>query len=145
MQLFKRQCGPVETSSGPKFDYSWQLHSHTFKGLGNRDHIETLPYVQEILNSGWTLSSHKNKFLRLLLSKLHSLLDRSVHWGYGCFRVDFRSLLQVTYNLSKQCIEKQYIIVWYNLQACCIAGYRDITPGSELGSSLVKVIGQNLT
>ena len=25
----------------------------------------------------------------------------------------------------------KYIIIWYNFQACCIAGYRDITPVSE--------------
>ena len=37
---------------GPKFDYSWQLHCHTFKGLGIRDHIETSPYIQDILTSG---------------------------------------------------------------------------------------------
>ena len=29
-------------------------------------------------------------------------------------------------------INKEYIIIWYNFQACCIAGYRNITPGSEL-------------
>ena len=23
-------------------------------------------------------------------------------------------------------------IIWYNFQACCITGYLDITPGSEL-------------
>ena len=64
---------------------------------------------------------------------MHSLLDRSVHWGYGCFGVYFRSLLQITKtNLSKPCIDKECICIWYNFQACCIAGYRDITPGSEL-------------
>ena len=50
-QLFLLQYGPTKTSSGPKFDYSWQLHSHTFKGLGFRDHIETSPYIQDILTS----------------------------------------------------------------------------------------------
>ena len=43
--------GPVISSSGPNFDYSWQLHNHTFKGLGIRDDIETLPYLQNILTS----------------------------------------------------------------------------------------------
>ena len=37
-----------QTSRGPKFDYSRQLHSHTFKGLGNSDHIESSPYSQDI-------------------------------------------------------------------------------------------------
>ena len=46
------QFGAVKISSGPKFDYSWQLHSHTFKGLGIRDHIETSPYIQDILTFG---------------------------------------------------------------------------------------------
>ena len=54
---------------------------------------------------------------------MHSLLDRSVHGGYGCFGVDFQSLLQVTLNLSERCIDKEYIIIWYNFQACCIASY----------------------
>ena len=63
---------------------------------------------------------------------MHSLLDRSVHWGYGCFGVYFRSFLQVTKNLSKRCIDKECICIWCNFQAYCIAGYRDITPGSEL-------------
>ena len=51
-QLFLLQYGPVKISSGPKFDYSWQLHSHTLKGLGIRGHIETSPYIQGILASG---------------------------------------------------------------------------------------------
>ena len=34
--------------------------------------------------------------------------------------------------MSEQCIDKEYIIKWYNFQACDIYGYRDITPGSEL-------------
>ena len=38
---------------------------------------------------------------------MYSLLDRSVHLGYDCFEVDFRSLLQVTQNLSQQCIDKE--------------------------------------
>ena len=63
---------------------------------------------------------------------MHGLLDMSVHLAYGCFRVDFRSLLQVTQNLSERCIDKECICIWYNFQACCVAGYRDITPGSEL-------------
>ena len=63
---------------------------------------------------------------------MQSLLDRSVHCGYGCFVVDFRSHLQATYNLSQRCKDKQRIIIWYTFQACCITGYRDITPGSEL-------------
>ena len=32
-----------------KFDYSRQLHSHKVKGLGNPDHIESSPYVQDML------------------------------------------------------------------------------------------------
>ena len=40
IQLLLRQYGSVKTSSGLEFDYSIQLHSHTFKGLGNLDHIE---------------------------------------------------------------------------------------------------------
>ena len=40
---------------------------------------------------------------------MHSLLDRSVHLGYGCFRVDFRSLLQVTQNLSEWCIGNVFV------------------------------------
>ena len=63
---------------------------------------------------------------------MHSLLDRSVHLGYGCFRVDFWSLLQVTQNLSEQCINKECICIWCNFQACRITGSRDIAPGSEL-------------
>ena len=62
---------------------------------------------------------------------MHCLLDRSVHLGYGCFGVDFWSLLQVTQNLSKQCIDKEYICIWCNFQACRVTSYRDITPGSE--------------
>ena len=42
---------PVKISSGSKFDYGWQLHSHTFKGIGNGDHIETSQYIQDILTS----------------------------------------------------------------------------------------------
>ena len=40
---------------------------------------------------------------------MHSLLDRSVHLGYSCFGVDFRCLLQVTYNMSERCIDKESI------------------------------------
>ena len=63
---------------------------------------------------------------------MHSLLDRSVHLGYGCFGVDFWSLLRVTQNLSEQCIDKECICILCNFQACRISGYRDIAPGSEL-------------
>ena len=63
---------------------------------------------------------------------MHSLLDMPVHWGYGCFRVNFWSLLPVIQNLSGRCMDKECICNWYNSQACCTAGYRDITPGSEL-------------
>ena len=35
-----------------KFDYSWQLHSHIFKGLENSNHIESSPYLQNILAYG---------------------------------------------------------------------------------------------
>ena len=50
-QLFLLLYGPVKISSGQKFDYSWQLHGRTFKGLGIRDQIETSPYIQDILTS----------------------------------------------------------------------------------------------
>ena len=50
--MFLLLYGPVKISSGPNFDYSWQLHSHSFKGLGIQDHIETSPYLQDILTSG---------------------------------------------------------------------------------------------
>ena len=52
MQLLLRQNGLVKTSRDPKFAYSWQLHSHTFKGLGNQDHIESSPYLQDMLANG---------------------------------------------------------------------------------------------
>ena len=68
-----RQNGLVKTSSSQKFAYSWQLHGHTFKGLGNPDHIESSPYLQDILANKWTLSSHENELLRLLLSELWGL------------------------------------------------------------------------
>ena len=67
------QWGLVKTSSGPKFDYSWQLHRHIFKGLENLNHIAISPYLQNILPYGWTLSSHKIETLRLFLSKLWRL------------------------------------------------------------------------
>ena len=70
IQLLLRQNGLVKTSNDPKFDYSWELHNHTFKGLENRDHIEGSPYLHDIVAYGWTLSSHENKLLRLLLSEL---------------------------------------------------------------------------
>ena len=79
--------GLVKISSGPKFNYSWQLHSHTFKGLGNRDHIETSQYIQEILTSVWTLYEHKNKLLRLLLSKLWGLFYAQSAWKVSALRV----------------------------------------------------------
>ena len=40
---------------------------------------------------------------------MHSLLDMSVHLGYGCFEIDFRLLLRVTQNLSERCIDKECI------------------------------------
>ena len=49
--LFLLQNEPVKISRGPKFDYSLQLHRHTFKGLGIRDHIETSSYIRDILTS----------------------------------------------------------------------------------------------
>ena len=73
IQLLLLQNGLVKTSRGPKFAYSWQLHSHTFKGLGNPNHIESSPYLQDILANGWTLSSHENELLRLLLFELWGL------------------------------------------------------------------------
>ena len=35
-------------------------------------------------------------------------------------------------NLSERCIDIEHIFIWYKYQACCIAGYSDITPGPEL-------------
>ena len=89
-----------------KFDYSWQLHSHKLKGLGNPDHIESSPYVQDMLAYELIWETMKMNCwdcycLNYEVFNMHSLLDRSVHCGYDCFRVDFRSLLQVTYYLSK--------------------------------------------
>ena len=54
IQLLLGQDEPVKTSSVSKFDYSRQLQSHTFKGLGNPDHTECSPYeyVQNILTYG---------------------------------------------------------------------------------------------
>ena len=79
--------GLVKISSGPKFDYSWQLHSHAFKGLGIRDHIETSPYIQDILTSVWTLCSHKYELLRLPLSKLWGILYAQSAWEVSSLRV----------------------------------------------------------
>ena len=33
--------------------------------------------------------------------------------------------------MSEWCIYKEYIIIWYNIQACCKDGYRAMTPGSD--------------
>ena len=63
---------------------------------------------------------------------MQSLLNRLVHRWNGCLRVEILSILKITYNLSNWCIDKEYIFIWYNFQAFCIAGYRDITPGSRL-------------
>ena len=67
-------------SSGPTFDYGWQLHSNTYKGLGIRDQIETSPYTQDIWTSVWTLQSHKYELLRLLLSLICTvcLIDQCI-------------------------------------------------------------------
>ena len=62
--MLLRQYGPIKTSSGPDF-------GHTFKGLGNTDHIEISSYVQDILAYG----SHETSEV----SNMQSLLDRSVH------------------------------------------------------------------
>ena len=35
-----------------KFEFSWQMHSHTLNGLGNQNHTESSPYVQDILVYG---------------------------------------------------------------------------------------------
>ena len=42
---------------------------------------------------------------------MHSLPDRSVHWGYGCFGVVFWPFFQVTENLKERCINKEYSII----------------------------------
>ena len=42
------------------------------------------------------------------------------------------STLYMAHSIPLACIDKEYIIIWYNFHACCIAGYRNITPGSEL-------------
>ena len=49
---------------------------------------------------------------------MHSLLDRSVHWGYGCFSVDFRTLLQVTKKLAKAVYRQG--IYYYLVQFSCM-------------------------
>ena len=40
---------------------------------------------------------------------MHSLFYRSLHLGYGCFGVDFWSLLRVTQKLYEQLIDKECI------------------------------------
>ena len=55
---------------------------------------------------------------------MHSLLDRSVHLGYGCFGVICQS--------PELCTDKEYMLIWYNFQTCSIDGYRIIMPGSDI-------------
>ena len=57
----------------------------------------------------------KTNLLRLPLSEceisnMHSLLDRLVYLGYGCFGVDFQVAPSSYINLSKLCIDKEYIL-----------------------------------
>ena len=143
IQLLLRQYGPVKTSSGPKFDYSWQLHSHTLMGLGNPDQIT---YVQDILAYGWTLRSHKNEFLRLLLpncevSNMHSLLDRSMHLGYGCsggrFPVAPSSYIILVRAVYRQRIYYYFVQFWGMLH-CWLQRYhaRITTFGTSLYEKL---------
>ena len=72
----------------------------------------------------WLTDEHyaaiKSKFwgcswLNCDVSNMHSLLDRSVPWGHGCFWTDFRSFLQVTSNMSEQCIDKYRQRIYYYL------------------------------
>ena len=61
---------------------------------------------------------------------MHSLLDSQCIEGMtvsgGIFLVTPSSYII----LVKAVINKEYIIIWYNFQPCCVAGYRDITSGS---------------
>ena len=128
---------PSQKFKWSKTDYSWQLPSHTFKCLGNPEHIESSPYLQDMLAYEWTLSSREKNCwdcscLKYKVSNMPSQLDRSIHRGYCCFGVDYQSLLRVTQNLTERCIDKECICIWCIFQACYITGYRDITPGSEL-------------
>ena len=68
--------------AGHNFKWSscWQLHRHTLKGIENPNHMEKSPYLQNILAIGWTLSSHKNEMMRLLLSKLWCLQHAQSAW-----------------------------------------------------------------
>ena len=62
---------------------------------------------------------------------MHDRLIKSVPLGYGCFEVNFQSLLQATPKLFK--LYGQVICVYLlHFQACDNAGYRDIKPVSEL-------------
>ena len=119
MQLLLPQYGPVKTSIDPKFDYSCQLHSKSFQGLGNPDHIENSSYLRDKLAYG------DYSCLNCEVFNMHSLLDRSVHCRYDYFGVEFLVAPSSDLKLVKY-------FIWYNFQACCIAGYRDNTPGSEL-------------
>ena len=130
-------------SSGPKFDYSWQLHSHTFKGLGIRDHMETSPYIQDILTFGWTLRSLKYKLLRLFLSKLWGLLyaqsARYVSalrvWLFlGRFLTTPSSYIKLAKAVYKQRIY-YYLIQFSGMLHCWLQRYH--TGIKTLGSSLV--------
>ena len=38
--------------------------------------------------------------------------------------VDFPVTPSSYINVSEWCIDKEYIIIWYNFQACCFAGSR---------------------
>ena len=93
-------------------------------------HVVSIQYLKR--NSYDVIEIENNITLNCEVSYMHNLLEWSVHWGYGCFRIDIWSLLQATYSFSERCIDKKSIFIWYNFQACSIAGYRDITPESEL-------------
>ena len=52
-------------------------------------------------------------------------------WLFPCkYPVTPPSYIKLVIVVYRQRLRILYI--WYNFQACCLAGYRDITPGSEL-------------
>ena len=143
IQLLLRQNGLVKTSSGPKFAYSWQLHSHTFKGLGNLDLIECLPYLQDILANGWTLSGHENELLGLLLSELWGLWYAQSAWYVSALRVWlFRGRFPVapsSYTQLVRTVYRQrmylYLVQFSGMLYCWLQRYHARI--RTLGSSLV--------
>ena len=143
IQLLLRQYGLVKTSGGPKFDYSWQLHSHTFKGLGNSDHIKSSSYLQDIFAYVWTLSSHENQLLRLLLSELWGLWYAQSAWYDSALRVwlfrDRFSVAPSSYKKLVGAVYRQrmylYLVQFSGMLHCWLQRYHATI--RTLGSSLV--------